>query len=350
MQFLRMGLINLTALVITTIVAIILALKGLGYYAILAKAILTSVITLVLSYVGAQQKYSFALDKSTFKTIFGFSGWLMASVFFRNIAQQIDKLLMGRLLSVDALGSYNRPKEFINQISSKVEGIFDTALFPVLSGIQDNNERIKNAYLRSYYYINIFAVVMTMGFVVNAEFIIRPFFGVNWMNLLLTFQILSCVLIFSADGRLADCYLRSLGWTKQQFYFRIVEIILKIIGLIIGYRWGIIGVAASFVITTFISIIIKNIYISTRIGISTIATTKTLFDAWRIVVFMLPIFIIALSLLPHTLWGEIVILVLYIALLVIAFVAFPSIVGERYKNEIYGALISRIKNKSINNK
>lgn len=343
LQFLRMGLINLIALVITTIVAVILAVKGLGYYAILAKAILTSIITLVLSYIGAQQKYSLALDRSTFKTIFGFSGWLMASVFFRNFAQQIDKLLMGRLLSVDSLGAYNRPKEFINQISSKVEGIFDTALFPVLSGIQDDNERIKNAYLRSYYYINIFAVVMTLGFVVNAEFIIRLFFGVNWMNLLLTFQILSCVLIFSADGRLADCYLRSLGWTKQQFYFRIVEVILKIIGLIIGYSWEIIGVAVSFVITTLISIIIKNIYISIRIGISTTDTAKTLFDSWRIVVFMLPILIFALNLLPHTLCGEIAVLVLYMTLLAIAFIALPSIVGERYKNEIYGALIKRIK-------
>ena len=49
LQFLRMGLINLISLVVTTCVAVWLAFKGFGYYAIIVKAVLGSVITFCLS-------------------------------------------------------------------------------------------------------------------------------------------------------------------------------------------------------------------------------------------------------------------------------------------------------------
>ena len=49
LQFMLMGMINLVSLVFTTAVAVWLAYIGLGYYAIIAKAILGSVITFFLS-------------------------------------------------------------------------------------------------------------------------------------------------------------------------------------------------------------------------------------------------------------------------------------------------------------
>ena len=149
LQFLKVGLISLIAQVITVTIAIVLAVKGFGYYAIIAKAILNDILVLILSYVMGYTRYNLTLDKETFKAIFNFSGWLMASVLFRNIAHHIDRLLMPRLLSVTALGAYNRPKDFVGTISDKVCGIFDIALFPVLSGIQDNIRALNSSFRRS---------------------------------------------------------------------------------------------------------------------------------------------------------------------------------------------------------
>ena len=164
LQFLRMGIINLISLIITTCVAVWLAFLGYGYYAIITKAVLGSVITYILSLILCNTHYGFALDSQTFKKIFSFSGWLMASSLFRNLSHQIDRLLMPRLLSVSALGAYNRPKDFVEQISAKLNGIFDTALFPVLSGVQDKRSVITSAFRRSLFLMNIFASLLTMAF------------------------------------------------------------------------------------------------------------------------------------------------------------------------------------------
>ena len=343
LEFVQVGMINLVSLVITTIVAILLAYMGLGYYAILTKAVLATIITLVLSHIGAKTKFRLQLDFETVKSIFGFSGWLMISVFFRNLAQQLDRLLMSNMLSVNSLGAYNRPKEFIIQISSKINGIFDTALFPVLSGIQDDIEAVKRAYLRSFYYMNIFAIVLSLAFVFNSELIIRVFFGAKWMSILLTMQILSCMLVFNVDARFADCYLRSLGWTKQQFYFRVIEVVAQLIGILIGGHYGINGIAVSVVLVNILTIAAKNYYITKRLGIDTFKVIKTILKSWKVSYLTLPVLIILQCLLPHHLLGNVINAFIFCLLYLFAFVVYPNMIGSMYKNEVYPTIISKLK-------
>lgn len=154
LEFLQVGMVNFFALVISSSIAIGLALKGMGFEAIISKAILQSLTATVLSYFLAKTKYRFQIERKDIGAIINFGGWLTLSVIFRNFANQADKLLiMSKLLSVASLGAYNRPKEFIDTISTKLNGIFDTALFPILSGIQDQKNSIRNAYHTSLYYM-----------------------------------------------------------------------------------------------------------------------------------------------------------------------------------------------------
>lgn len=343
LKFLRIGFINLVSHIVTTIIAIVLAIKGLGYYAILTKAILHSVLVLLLSYFFVHIRYSFSLDKTTFKSIFGFSGWLMASVFFRNFAQQIDRLLMGRLLSVTALGAYNRPKEFINQVSSKLNGIFDSALFPVLSGIQDNKHSMANAYTLSFYYLNIFAMLLTLLFVFNHELIIRVFLGEQWMSIKIVFIILSIALVFNIDGRLSDCYFRSLGLTKQQFFFRIVELFVKSLAVIVGAKGKLIGVSIAVVFANLIMIVVKTIYISSKAGVSAIQLFFVIVDSWKFALFEIPVLFLAYMCFPHNWGGNLLLLTAFILVTLLLFIVFPSSVGERYKEGVYNRILFKLK-------
>ncbi len=345
LQFLRMGMINLISLVFTTCVGIWLAYKGYGYYAILTKGILGSVLTFILSLILCKTRFGFALDGQTVKSIFSFSGWLMASSLFRKLAHQVDRLLMPRLLSVTALGAYNRPKEFVDQMSTKINGIFDSALFPVLSGIQDNRPALKSAFNRSLFLMNVFALLLTMAFMFNSGLLIRVFFGEQWLDLQNVMLVISCSLLFNIDGRLADCYLRSLAMTKQQFLFRILEFALKTIGVLIGFKWGILGVALSVVVTNFIAKIVKILYIGNVIDIKPMQTWGIILSSWRYALLMLPVCIIAYVLLPDTLGGNIAMAGVFAATTIIVFLFIPQFVGKQYQQEVYKKIMSFIKQK-----
>ena len=52
------------------------------------------------------------------------------------------KIVYAERIKDHAVNVKNRTKDFINQISTKLNGVFDTALFPVLSSIQDEPEKL----------------------------------------------------------------------------------------------------------------------------------------------------------------------------------------------------------------
>ena len=338
-------MVTLVSLLVTSVVAIILAYKGYGFYAIITKAVLGAIITTLLSFVVARTTFRIRYYREEAGKIIGFGGWLTLSVIVRDIAQQIDRLLMPRLLSITSLGAYNRPKEFINQISGRLNGIFDKTLFPILSDIQDNKKSIQNAFMSSLYYMNIFSMLLSLTFIFNANLIIRVFFGEDWLELTIIFQILSVSLLFNICGRLADCYFRSLGLVKQQFFLRIIQVIINIIGLLIGYKWDLIGIAVAVLITHVMMIIIKVSYIAKIIDVDMLQVVITIMNSYRFSLFILPILMVSMLGTPNTMYGNVLLLIIMIISTVLIFMVFPSIVGKKYKNEIYKDMRNYLNNK-----
>lgn len=348
LEFIRVGSINLISMVITSFLSVTLAYYDFGYYAIIAKAVAGAVITCILSFLLVKRRYKLVFNKKDFKAIFSFSGWLTISAFFRDLANQLDRLLMSNLLSVSALGAYNRPKEFIIQISTRLNGIFDSALFPVLSGIQDDYERVRSAYGRSLYYMNMFSLLLACGFIFNSELIICVFFGEEWMSVQSTFIIISLSLIFNIDGRLADCFFRSLGWTKQQFFFRVFEVVISIIGILVSYRWGVNGIATSVLLVSIIVIFFKNLYIAIRIEFSIKDSFMSIIRSWKFGIIFIPLMLVAKIILSSSLWTNILVAIIFAVLTIVIFIQFPSIVGKQYKEDAYvqvKKLLNRFKNK-----
>ena len=340
LMFIRMGIINLVSLIVTTIIAIILALRGNGYYAILTKVILNSFFTFLLSLLVAKVRYRFRFNFPQMKQIFGFSGWLMASSLFRNFANQIDRLLMSSLFSVSILGFYSRPKEFISNMTDKFNTIFDTTLFPVLSSIQDNKCKLIKSYEISLYFMNLMGILISMTFLINSELIIRIFFGAKWLNVNFLFQVLSLSSVLFINGRIGDIYLRSLGLTKFQFIFRVSQLFLTFFFIILIYKFGIIAVAIA-AMTGYLTIaFLKAIYISHHIGLDIKTLIYSILKGWRCLLFIIPFYVICNIMIPHNLYGNICQIILYFIFLVCLFLLFPSSIGKTYLGYAYPRIIT----------
>lgn len=342
-MFFRLGISSLISLILSSLVAIVLALKGFGFYAILGKNIVNSLLLYFISLFLAKTKFGFDWNPIVIKKIFGFSGWLMASALFRNFSHSIDSLIMPRLMSVSMLGAYNRPKGFISQVSSQLNGIFDSALFPVLSEVQNDKLAIKNAYKTSIYYLNIFAMLLSISFIFNSELIIRIFFGEQWLELKYIFMILSLAFVFNIDIRLTDCYLRSLALTKSQFFFRIIQFVLKTLCFVIGSHWGLIGFSVGGFVAVLLMTLIKVIYISNKVGVSFNATLHCMISSWRAGLLFVPVMILCYIYIPSSLIGNIVNCCVMIIMFIGVFFMVPSFVGQRYYTEMHPTIMSRLK-------
>ena len=334
LNFKRIGINSVCSYFLSSCIGVILAYNGFGLMSIILANILYSVFILIFLFGFCVKFPRWGIYKEETKGIVSFGGWLTIGVILNNISHQLDKLVLSKWLSVEALGAYNRPAGFVSTISTKINGIFDTVLFPMLADMQDNKEKVKTVFLRAISLLNSFSVILAITFLFNAELIINIFFGAEWSNIIPIMQIVSLSIIFNIDGRLVDCFFRSLNYVKLGTELRFLGAILTLVCLYIGAQYGIIGVAWGLFISNVSLIIIKMIALCLRIQSNLFEMFKCWLFAWKPAIIPGLMGVVYLGL-PHSTLTNLLFAVLYGVIILVEFLFFPKIVGGEYCLSVY---------------
>ena len=345
LNFKRIGINSVCAYFLSSCIGIILACNGFGLMSIVFANILHSVFILIFLFGFCVKFPRWGIYKEETRGIVSFGGWLTIGVVLNNISHQLDKLVLSKWLSVEALGAYNRPAGFVSTVSSKINGIFDTVLFPMLADMQDNKGKVKTVFLRAVSLLNSFSVILAITFLFNAELIVSIFFGKEWFYIIPIMQIVSLSVIFNIDGRLVDCFFRSLNYVKTGTELRFLGAILTLVCLYIGAQHGITGVAWGLFISNVSLIIIKMIVLCLKIKTSLLEMLKCWLIAWKPAIIPGLVGIIYLNL-PHNTLTNLMFAAIYGIIIVAEFVFVPKMVGSEYRSTVYPMIakfIDRIK-------
>lgn len=346
LNFKRIGLNSIAAYVISSCIAVAMAANGLGLYAVISAYILNSLILVILLYGFSVKIPSIGIHKEESKGIVSFGGWLTAGVVLNNIGNQLDKLVLSKWLSVEALGAYNRPAGFVSSINTKIHSIFDTVLFPMLSDIQDDRERVTKVFYRAVSLLNSFSVILAAIFFFNAELIVTIFFGAKWLDIVPVMQIGAIGAIFSIDHRLVDCFFRSLNYVRLGTELRLLGVGLTLLSLYIGAQYGIIGVAWGVLTSNLILVFIKMIALAIKVKANIYHMFITWVCAWKVAI--IPVIIGCIyMIMSHTLLSNIIFAIIFGTTIIIEFAFFPRMVGQEYQSSVY-PYVERIKHKLFN--
>lgn len=342
LNFKRIGILQIVAYTISSIVGILLALYNYGLYALVANAIIYPLMLCVGYFTLGIKIPRIGLFKEHISSILNFGGWLTAGVIVNNITHQVDKLMVPRLLSNQALGAYNRPAGFVSTISSKINSIFDSVLFPILSKYQDDKSAVKSIYGRATDLLNTFSVLLSSIFIFNANLIIEIFFGDEWKSLTVILQIISISVIFNINGRLADCFFRTLNLVKQSFFIRLFILSITIISVYIGCKFGLIGIAWGLVFSNVLGIVIKVIFLSKRIEYRLKEVIISWVSAWKLTIPFIVAYLGFYYFCDPQLISNIVFALIFSIVVLIEYIIFPKFVGKEYSSTIYPVVISKI--------
>lgn len=342
LNFLKYGFIVIGIEIVTDVIAIYLAWSGYGIYSVIWAHLINNIIMFLVLYGLLHIKLKICIVKSEVKEIISYGGWLTGCVIVRNISDQITSLVMPRITSVSLLGTYNRPARLIHIISGKVNGVFDTVLFPILSNIQDERVKISSAFNKIFDLLMISATVLTLSLALGSDLLISIFLGSQWENLKPLLQLLSISVIFSSFSRISDCFLRSLGIMKVYFTIRCATLISTFILVIIGCQFGLYGVAVAYVASKFVDATIKIVYLNNYFEASLLRFLFTFFKKISIpVLFFIPFLLI------QYLWNVQGLLTLIPYLLILSGIAMfaPKLFGDVFYNQIYLEYIVKLRQK-----
>lgn len=334
LNFKRIGINSVSAYFLSSCIGIILACNGFGLMSIVFANIFYSVFVLIFLFGFCVKFPRWGIYKEEGKGIISFGGWLTIGVILNNISHQLDKLVLSKWLSVEALGAYNRPAGFVSTISTKINGIFDTVLFPMLADMQDDKEKVKSVFIRAVSLLNSFSVILAITFFFNAELIITIFFGNEWLNVIPIMRIVSLSVIFNIDGRLVDCFFRSLNYVKTGTELRFLGVFLTLTCLYIGAQQGIMGVAWGLFISNVSLIVIKMIVLCIKIKAKLLEMLKCWLIAWKPAVIPGVLGIVYLSL-PHSTIINLIFAVTYGIIILLEFVFLPKMISKEYCLTVY---------------
>ena len=249
MDFRSIFIVNTTSTLLSGLVAITLAIFGFGVWCLVVQSVMVNILSMLLLWHFSPWRPSFQFDRHALKEIISFSANMLGFNVTNFLINNTDKLLIGRLTGSQQLGIYSRAYQLMVLPINQISGIMTRVMFPALSVIQENKEKVKEVYLRSTRIIALVTFPLMMGFVILARPFTLSLLGPKWVDIVPILQVFCLAGIGQSIGTTTGWLYTSQGRTDIMFKWSLCAGAIRISSMIIGLRWGIVGVAAAYVIS-----------------------------------------------------------------------------------------------------
>ena len=258
--------ISLICTISTGVTGLIMAYKGYGVWALVTQNIANSILNATLLWLFVRWIPQRTFSMQSFRQLFGFGSKLLASGLLDTIYSNIYPLVIGKFFSASTLGVYSRASSLAQYPSSNLTGVLQSVTFPVLSSIQNDEERLGNAY-RRLLRMSVFIIFPLMiGLSAVADPFIRLVLTDKWEGAIYLLQIVCFSMMWYPVHAINLNLLQVKG---RSDYFLKLEIIKKIIGvsmLCITVPIGIVAMCYGSICTSIICLGVNTHYTWKLIG------------------------------------------------------------------------------------
>lgn len=252
MRFKSLAVRDILSKFVGLIVAVILAVKGFGVYALvyasLAGATVATLLLFVLGMKDYRPRFIFSYRSLKNKGFFSFGLFQMGEKLINYFNANFDTILIGKFLGMEALGVYNiakmltmKPYQILNPIITKVA-------FPVFAQVQNETAKLRRAYLKVITVLTSTNAPIYILMMVLAEPLILVVFGPDWHHAVPILQLLGVAYICNSIGNPVGSLQLAKGRADLGFYWNLSLFVFLPATIWFGSNFGLIGVAGSIAI------------------------------------------------------------------------------------------------------
>lgn len=138
--------ISIISAVVSGTVGIVCAYKGMGVWALVAQSIASASAITLLTLLFVRWMPRLVFSKESFKRLFSYSSKLLAASCISTIYDNAYPLVIGKKFTAADVGQYTRAGQFPGIANDTIVGALNRVAFPILSQVQDDNERLLRVY------------------------------------------------------------------------------------------------------------------------------------------------------------------------------------------------------------
>jgi O-antigen/teichoic acid export membrane protein len=266
-DFRSQSIVTLSSAIISGAVGILCAYKGYGPWALVFQQLLNSILRSIfyLAIVRWIPKVTFSV--SSFSYVFNFGSKLLLSTFIDVIYKNLYKIVIGKKYSDADLGYYTKAEEFAMFPSSNVANIISRVCLPIMSKIQDDNERLLNVYRSLIRYTSFLIFPLMIGLLAVSRPFIITFLKDAWEPAVLILRILCLDWMLDFISVLNLNLLLVKGRTDLVLKLQVIKKIIAVAILFATVPFGIEVMCWGKFLYAIIAVIINTYYTKQLIGL-----------------------------------------------------------------------------------
>ncbi|MGF2036717.1 MAG: lipopolysaccharide biosynthesis protein [Nostoc sp. CmiVER01] len=325
LAFKSLAIRSLLAVIIGGIVGLTMAFMGFGVWSLVGQQLTTSFAQVLVLWWVSDWRPGFRFSPKHFKELFAFGVNIMGMNLFNFLNRRSDDFLIGYFLGSTALGYYSVAYRLLLNLTQLLTVIISKVSLSTFSRLQEEPERLRNAL---YQGIQLTSLITFPGFlatVILAPEIVLVIFGEKWSPSIPVMQVLNLMGIIYAYFYFNAPVMMAVGKPFWKLALDFVQAVCNVIVFAISVKWGIVAVAAAYVLRSYLMapldiwVVWKLIRIDIRTylrqGLIPLAGTIIMLIAIFIVKYFLSTLISSFALLVLSIFVGIIVYVLSIFLI-----------------------------------
>lgn len=257
MQFKKLFISNIIAVITSGIAGIIIAYIGLGPWAIVVQQLGFQLINCVVLAIISSWHLTLSFSLSSVKKLVPFGSKVLISNLLVTVFLNIRSLIIGRVYDAESLAYFNRGKTFAATLMDAVDGTIQTVMLPTYSNIQDDSDRLKS-YLRKSVSLSCYIIFPSLiGLASVSDPFITLILTEKWKLSVVFLQIFAIGYMTQPIQIATAQALKAIGRSDLTLKIEIYRKIAEIICLLITIPLGVKAIAWSTVVASFIACLIS---------------------------------------------------------------------------------------------
>lgn len=216
-EFKSIAYITLTIQIVVGIIAIFMAMKGYGVYALVSQSILSALFISLTYNLINRIGLTIRIEMESIKKILSFSTYQFMFNILAYISRNADKLLVGRYIGLTQLGYYEKSYRLMMMPLQNITFVITPVILPVFSSFKDNLLQLGEKYIRLLKPLSYISFSLSVILFFCSPELILIIFGPQWENSISPLQILSTTVGLQILTSTTGGIFQAANATKQLF-------------------------------------------------------------------------------------------------------------------------------------
>lgn len=231
--------VNLWALGLASIAAVVMAYCGMGVWALVTQTLGLAALRALFFWLFNDWRPQWVFRMESLREFFGYSSNLVVSGIINNVFNKIYPIIIGKFYGMTQTGYYTQADKYQDIASSLISNIFRSVAFPVFSTVQDDLPRLNRICRKNVKAIAFFIFpIMLLMIVVSYPFILLVL-KAQWLPSVPYFRLLCLSGICSPFIILFFDLFNSLGHSRLNLLLEIGKKAYLFVGIALFYSSGI---------------------------------------------------------------------------------------------------------------